>query len=188
MWIIYILMLVAVMAMARKGRKFRRYLRGSIDHRLDLGTLAADTLVGSNLQDVLEEAAYVSSVKAAYTMDQWTEAADKGPILCGWAHSDYTDSEIEEWIENAGSWSQGDMVAQEVAKRRIRQVGVFQNLTGVNEWATIRDGATFTTKLGWSLTTGDTLKFWCYNMGLGAVATTDPNVRAQGHANIWPKA
>ncbi len=171
-----------------KGRKFRKYLRGSIDHRLDLGTLAANTLIGSNLQDVLEEQAYVSSVKAAYTMDQFTETPDVGPFLCGWAHSDYTDAEIEAFIENAGSWSQGDMVQQEVAKRRIKQVGVFQNQTGVNEWSTIRDGATFTTKLGWLLTTGDTLKFWVYNMGLAAVATTDPNTRAQGHANIWPSA
>ncbi len=190
MWIIYYIMgaIVVILLMAKaRRRKFRRYLRGSIDHRLDLGTLAANTLVSSTLTDTLDEQAYVSSVKCAYTMDEFTEGTDKGPILCGWAHSDYTDAEIEAFIENAGSWSQGDKVQQEVAKRFIRQVGVFNTPQGVNEWARIRDGATFTTKLGWSLATGQTLRFWCYNMGLGAVATTDPNVRVQGHANIWPR-
>ncbi len=176
------------MAKGKPRRKYRQYLRGSIDHRLDLGTLAANTLVGSLLQDTLDEPAYVSSVKAAYTMDQWTEGTDKGPILCGWAHGDYTDAEIEQFIENSGSWTSGDKVQQEIAKRQIKQVGIFQNQTGVNEWSTIRDGATFTTKLGWKLIGGQTLRFWCYNMGLGAVATTDPNVRAQGHANLWPSA
>ncbi len=188
MWIIYFLLSIVVIAMAKRtGRKFRRYIRGSIDHRLDLGTLAPNTLVGSLLTDSVEEPVYVSSVRAAYTMDQFTEGADKGPILCGWAHGDYTDAEIEEFVENAQSWSQGNKVQQEVAKRYIRQVGVFQNLTGANEWATIRDGATFTIKLGWSLIGGQTLRFWCYNMGLGAIATTDPNVRVQGHANLWPR-
>ncbi len=172
----------------RKGRKFRKYLRGSIDHRLDLGTLAANTLVSSILTDTVEEKAYVSSVKASYSMDQFTETADAGPILCGWAHSDYTDAEIEAFIENAGSWSEGDKVQQEIAKRFIRQVGIFERRTGVNEWGTIRDGAVFTTKLGWVLASGQSLRFWCYNMGEAAVATTDPNCRAQGHANLWPSA
>ncbi len=170
----------------RGGSKFRKYLAGSIDHRLDLGTLGANTLIGSLLVDSVEEPAFVSSVKCAYTMDQFTSAADAGPILCGWAHSDYTDAEVEAWIENSGAWSEGDKVAQEIAKRKIRQVGVFETDASALTWGRINDGKTFTTKLGWSLIGGQTLRFWCYNMGNAALATTDPNVRAQGHANIWP--
>ncbi len=174
--------------MAQHGRKFRRYMRGSIDHRLDLGTLAANTLIGTDLTDKVEEPVYVSSVKAAYTMDQFTPITDAGPVLCGWAHSDYTNAEIEAWVENAGSWSQGDKVQQEIANRKIKQIGIFDLSVLTDGWARIRDGATFTTKIGWVLIEGQTLKFWCYNMGLAAVGTTDPNVRAQGHANLWPSA
>lgn len=175
--------------MAKHGRrrKFRRYLRGSIDHRLDLTALAASTLVGSNLVDTVEEAVYVSSVKAAYTLDQYTVIAGAGPFLCGWAHSDYTDAEIEAWVENNLSWSEGDKIGQEVAKRKIKQVGIFELSNAALAWGRIRGGSTFTTKLGWSLITGQTLRFWVYNMGLVAVATTVPATRVQGHANLWPR-
>lgn len=174
--------------MAKHGRrKFRRYLRGAIDHRLDLGTLAAGVVIGSNLADTLEESAFVSSVNCAYSIDQLASGADIGPILFGWAHSDYTDAEIEAWVENSGAWSQGDKVAQEIARRKIKQVGVFRQATSTNTWGLFNDGVTSSKKLGWLLISGQTLKFWCYNMGNVDVGAPDPNVRAQGHANVWPK-
>lgn len=170
------------------ARKYRRYLRGSIDHLLSLGTLAGSDLIASDLVDAVEEPVYVSSVKAAYSLDSMTPGTDVGPILCGWAHSDYTDAEIEAWVENQGSWSAGDKVAQEIARRQCKQVGIFDIDELVAGFARINNGATFTTKLGWVLIEGATLKFWCYNMGTAALATTNPNVRAQGHANLWPTA
>ncbi len=168
------------------ARKYRRYLRGSIDHRLDLGTLGANTLISSDLTDKVEEPAYVSSVNAAYSMDEFTPLSDRGPVLFGWAHSDYTSAEIEAFVENAGSWSEGDKVQQEIAKRKIKQVGIFQENVIQGAHHTFMDGKSVTTKLGWLLIDGQTLKFWCYNMGQVAIGTTDPNCRAQGHANLWP--
>ncbi len=175
--------------MARKGRrKFRRYLPGRIDHKLQLATLAGNTLLGSDNADVVNEETWVSSVKAIYSIGQYTPVAECGPFILGWAHSDYTDAEIEEWVEQANSWNVGDKVSQEQSRRLIKQIGTFEHLpitaSGVES---INDGRMKTTKLGWMLASTQTLRFWVYNAGTAAVATTDPEVRVQGHANLWPK-
>ncbi len=123
-------------------------------------------------------------------MDQFTPGASDGPILVGIAHEDYTSTEIEEWIEQVLSWDEGDMIGQEIAKRKIRQVGVLNALvsggTAANSSWTIADGREITTKAGWIINPTKTIKIWAYNMGSGALSTTDPAVRAQGHANLWP--
>lgn len=168
--------------------KFRKYIRGSVDHVLSLGTLAGADVIGSQLVDAVEEPAFCSSVKASYAMSDFTPIIDCGPMLFGWAHSDYTDAEIEAWVENQGSWSQGDKVAQEIANRKIKQVGVFEDQPFPAGWANFADGRQVTTKLGWLLIEGQTLRFWVYNSGSVAVGTTVPDVRANGHANLWPKA
>lgn len=171
-----------------RGRR-RRYLRGAIDHKLQLSTLAANTLIGSSIADVLTEQAWLSSVKGTWSMNKFTGAADDGPILVGIAHSDYTDTEVEEWIENLASWETKDKIGQEIARRKIRQVGMFHTATASDgtESYVLNDGKELTVKAGWMLDTGQTLKVWAYNSGGNALGTTDPAVRLQGHANLWPK-
>ena len=190
MYQIYILMaLAAILAMALGGRRrYRRYMAGKIDHKLQLGTLAGQVVLGSLIADDVDDTTWVSSVKAAYSIGQYTPVAECGPFIYGWAHSDYTDAEVEEWVEQADSWKEGNKVAQEQSRRKIRQVGTFETLP-VNAQQTVAaaDGRNVTTKLGWMLAPGQTLRFWVYNAGTAAVATTDPEVRAQGHANLWPK-
>ncbi len=179
----------ATECMARKPRrKFRRYLPGKIDHKLQLATLAPQTALGSLLAGAVVDTTWVSSVKAIYGIGNYTAVAECGPFIAGWAHSDYSDGEIKEWLEIAGSWDAGDKIAQEKSRRQIRQIGTFEVIgTGATQTITMNDGRMLTTKLGWSLSPGDTLKFWVYNAGTAAVATTDPEVRAQGHANLWPR-
>ncbi len=187
--LIVMIALLAILAMARKGRrKYRRYLAGKIDHKLQLGTLAGQTLLGSDIADAVVDSTWVSSVKAIYSIAQYTPVAECGPFICGWAHSDYTDAEIEAWVENAASWQEGDKIAQEVARRKIRQIGTFEELPSAATGTTsLADGRKLTTKLGWMLSPTQTLRFWVYNGGTASVATTDPEVRAHGHANLWPK-
>ncbi len=172
-----------------KGRR-RRYLRGQINHKLQLGTLAAKVVIGSSLTDVLTEEAWLSSVVATWSLNKWTSAADDGPILVGVCHSDYTDAEIEEWIENTGSWETKDKVqGREVGRRLIRRVGSFRANpadAGTANYV-LNNGRPIRTKCGWMLSTGQTLKVWAYNQGGSPLATTDPAVRAEGHANVWPK-
>ncbi len=169
-------------------RKYRRYLRGNVDHQLDLGTLAANTLVGSLLTGVVEEKAWVSSMIALWALTQFTEGSDIGPITVGVAHSDYTDAEVEEFIENAGSWSQGNKVAQEVARRKIKIVGVFSTEAGssASDVNVLADGRLIRTKLNWMLTTGQTIRIWAFNEGSNPIGTTTPDLDVKGHVNIWP--
>ncbi len=173
----------------RKGRrKFRKYLKGMIDTAFGLGTLSASTLIGANAPDSVTEKAWLSSVKAIWTMDDFTPTADRGPIVVGVAHSDYTDAEIEAWVENLGSWEQGDKVQQEIARRYIRRVGAFASPHGGSalDIAVLNDGRPIHTKCGWQLSTGQTVRLWAYNAGSGDLATTAPNIHVQGHANLWP--
>ncbi len=171
-----------------KGRKMRRYLKGNIDDNLDLGTLATKVLVGVKLAGTLDEEAYISSLKGTWSLSDFTEIADVGPILVGIAHGDYSDAEIEAFIENSGSWKSGDLVAQEVAKRKIRIVGAFGTRgQDAVQSSLLNDGKPITTKCGWVMKTGETIRMWAYNMGTAAVATTDPTVNLYGHANLWPR-
>ncbi len=171
-----------------KGR-FRRYLRGRVDESVNLGTLAAKTLVSAAFDETVNERTLISSVHAIWTMREYTPAAGDGPILVGLAHSDYTDAEIEEVIENAGSWNEGDKVSQEMAKRLVRQVGVFDADSGKTAAGiyTLNDGMPVKTKLNWILLQAQTLDLWSYNMGTSPLATTAPIVAIEGHANLWPQ-
>ncbi len=176
--------------MAKKGRrnrKFRRYIRGQVDESSLGGTLAALTVVSTVFDETVNERTFVSSLKAAWSLDNWTPTSGAGPVLVGVAHSDYTDAEIEAFIETTGSWNETDQIAQEVGKRKIRVVGIFKGPADALTFEHLNDGNQFTTKLGWILTQGQTLRLWQYNMGASAYATTNPNVRIEGHANLWPQ-
>ncbi len=174
--------------MAKKGRgKFRRYIKGVIQNRFTLGTLAATTLISSTNADVVTEKAWLSSIKATWSLDQFTEGAGDGPILVGIAHSDYSDTEIEEFVEQTASWEEADLVAKEISSRKIRRVGTFGQTGPALSASVLNDGRPVTTKCGWMLATGQTIKFWAYNQGSSALATTSPAVVTAGHANLWPR-
>ncbi len=168
-----------------KSRKFKRYLRGQINEQSALGTLGGNTLLKTNVTDIVIDTTWISSIKAAWALKNFTEGADIGPILVGIAHSDYTAAEIEEWIEQSESWSANDLKGMEVARRKIRRVGLLQSLAGANA-ARLNDGKQIHTKCGWVLYPGQTIALWFYNVGTAAIATTDPDVTTQGHANLWP--
>ncbi len=154
---------------------------------MSLTTLASETLVGQVLTDVLIEKAWLSSVRASWTMSDFTPQAGDGPIEVGYAHPDYTDTEIQEWIQNQGSWDSTDMISQERARRKIRSVGMFKSPVSVStEIVYLNDGKPIFTKCGWQLTTGQSLKVWAFNHGSSAIATTVPIVTIAGKANLWP--
>ncbi len=164
-----------------------RYIRGTVDEDLTIGTLAGKTLVAAGFDEAVQERTLVSSIVASYSVADWTAIAANGPLLVGIAHGDYSDAEIEEWIETTGSWDEGDLVQQEVASRKIRRVGVLTDPDAATKSSVLNDGKAIKTKLNWILNQGITLKLWAYNMGTAAFATTDPRVRAQGHVNLFPK-
>ncbi len=170
-----------------KGRRrFRKYLRGNIDEDMSLGVLAAADAV-LQATETVNGRTFVSSVFLRWAMAGWTVIDGVGPILVGVAHSDYTAAEIEAWIEQTtGSWNEGDLVEQEVATRKIRKIGIFEQVGQSLGAQALNDGKPIRTKLGWVLNQGQGLSIWAYNLGTGSVATTDPTVHANGHANLWP--
>ncbi len=170
-----------------RRRNFAKYIRGEVDETLTLGTLGARVVISAAFDEVTTEQMRVSSVKNTYSMDTYTPVTNAGPILIGLAHSDYTDAEIEAWIETTGSWDRGDKVAQEVGNRLIRKIGVFETPDDAQDSVTLNDGKPIKTKLNWHLNTGKTLRLWAYNLGTAALATTNPAIRAEGQANLWQK-
>ncbi len=171
--------------MAKRGGR-RRYLKGRLDEDMTFAALASKTLVAQIIGDNVDERTLISSIKASYSMSDLTPGADIGPILFGVAHSDYSAAEIEAYIENSGSWAEGDLTQQEVANRKIRIIGQLQSITAT-EQTVFNDGKPVTTKLNWILVQGATLDIWVYNLGGAPVATTTPNIQMQGHANLWPQ-
>ncbi len=179
-------LLVAPLVAKRKPMKRRRYLRGNIDEDLPIGTLAAKDVVLVAFDETVNERSLVSSVVASYSISNFTPIATSGPIMVGIAHGNYTAVEIEAFIENTGSWSEGDKTSQEIAKRQIRMIGIFEILSNVTLSVRLNDGKPIKTKLNWILNQGVGLNLWAYNLGAAAVATTVPVIHAQGHANVWP--
>ncbi len=161
------------------------YIKGQINETLDLGTLAADTLVSDTWDESVLETSIITSIEATWTLNQLT--GPQGPILFGVAHSDYTDAEIEQVLENAGSWDQGNKVQQEVAKRLVRVIGSFASTEQASapQDVNFNDGKPVKTKLNWKLQTGDTLKMWAYNISAASLASTAPIMRANGFAHLF---
>ncbi len=170
----------------RRRRKFRKYLKGVINVENDFAGLGAKAVNSTDFPDVVIEKTWCSSIVASWTMANWTPTANAGPILFGVAHSDYTNAEIEEFIENVDSWNEGNLVQQEIAKRKIRIIGHFSAPESAAHDSVFEHGRKVRTKIGWMLETATTLQLWMYNTGTNSVATTTPTIDGRGHANLWP--
>ncbi len=186
---IVIITTIAMLCMARKGRRRRmgRYIRGDVNEGMPLTTLAARTVVSADFDSVVNERTLVSSVIAIYTLAKFTKATDDGPIMVGLAHGDYSSAEIQAVLDATGSWNEGDLIAREVGNRKVRRIGVFDVPLDADEVSVLNDGKRIKTKLNWILLQGQTLKLWAFNMGTSAIATTAPVVHCEGHANLWPR-
>jgi len=165
-----------------------RYIRGDIDDEMLLGTLNSKVVVSAALDQTVNERTLATSMVAIHAMINFTAGAADGPILVGIAHSDYSSAEIEAWIENQGSWDEGNLIGQEVGNRKIRKIGIFEVVDLAITGATVlNDGKPIKTKLNWILNQGTTLRQWAYNLGTSALDTTDPTYHLQGHVNLFPK-
>ncbi len=166
----------------------RLYVKGIIKETFALGTLAGQALVSGTVSDTLGEVSTITSIVCRYSMRSYTPADDDGPILVGFAHADYSDAEIEEVIEIADSWNRANKIDLERSRRLVRQVGVFApSANDPLAPQVLNDGKPIKTKLNWTMQSGQTLKFWAYNLGSSALATTVPDVFINGHANIFMK-
>ena len=165
--------------MPRK-RSMKGYLKGRIDEDSgDLGTLAQSTGVIAVFDETVNGRTQVSSIVVGVAAEDLSDA--DGPLEVLVAHSDYTLVEVEEYIENTGSWNAGDKVqSREIGRRLIRSLGFL-----TPEQPALYDGRQRKVKLNWTLEQGQTMDLVVYNHG--AAMTTGCTVFMTGHANLWAK-
>lgn len=163
-----------------KKRNFSGYLKGRIDEDSgDLSTLATETGIVVIFDETVNGRTLVSSIVVAVSVEDL--AGGDGPLEVGVAHSDYTLAEIEEYIENTGSWNAGNKISsREIGRRLIRSIATLdpQNPSAFG-------GAKRKVKLNWMLEAGQTLDLWVYNHG--DQMTTGAIVYMHGHANLWAR-
>ena len=162
----------------------RKYLKGMVDDSHIIGSLATRSLSSQIFDDVVDERTLITSLEVAASLAQWSPTQNTGPVRFGVAHSDYSDNEIEAYLETTDSWSSGDLIANEIARRKIRTMGVFDNPPTLADIVTMWDGAKKKFKLNWILNTGQTLRMWSYNEGTVAIVG-NPIMKMSGHANLF---
>ncbi len=170
----------------RRKRNFSRYLRGLIDIDLPIALLGANTVTSQN-SSLVTDAMRVSSIRCTYAMtDPAAQGESDGPLIFGVAHGDYTTTELEEYLEVADSWDEGNLVGREQRGRKVRMIGTLDlDPLGTGTWQSVNDGKPITTKLNWLMEEGETVQWWVYNPAATALGTTGMDFHAFGHANLW---
>ncbi len=143
-----------------------------------LGTLAALTVITGQLTGNADGAYRIISGSLTWGVQGMT--AGDGPITVGYAHNDYTVTEIKEAIESASSISIGNKVENERSQRLVRRIG---QLTA--EEPTLNDGRPLKTRLNWAIPIGTNVALFAYNDDAGAPLTTGAVVHTNG--SIWVK-
>ncbi len=131
-----------------------------------LGTLPAADLAGEDLVLASDNEYRVISITTDWNLVNHTPG--EGPITVGYAHGDYTDTEIEEWYEGQNDILRGDKIAAEISQRFIRRAGMF---SGVAASETLNDGRSIKTRLNWVIAEGKTVRMWAYNGDVNALTT-----------------
>ncbi len=126
---------------------------------------AADGVaVAGILVAVADEEYRVLSMKGLWSIRDLAPVA--GSVIVGYAHGDYTATEIEEALEAEAAMNRGDKIANERNSRLVRRVGVF----GQAADDVLNDGKPITTRLNWHIAEGETINIFSYN-GTGATIT-----------------
>ncbi len=151
-----------------------------IDSQIAIGALAASKVKSTALGSVLDQEVWAISMDTNSTLTNIV--LDEGPILFGVCHSDYSDVEIEEWLEEASSWIKSNKIGQERSRRKCRLIG---SLMYDAIHSQFNGGRNSRTKLGWALEDGMTLKFWVYNQS-DSTLTTGGTLNTTGKAFLRP--
>ncbi len=150
--------------MARKPRPKMNLRRVHMTPAQALSTLGGVTALVTGLTAAADGAYRAVSVKGIHSILLLT--AGEGPITVGFAHSDYTVTEIKEAIESALSISVGDKVAQEKANRLVRVIGEISAAEPM-----LNEGMPVKTRLNWLIPIGKFVNLFAYNNNSGALTT-----------------
>ncbi len=183
MWLTTTALMIVLFAigLAKHGRRPKRRFnlrRVRVTPERTLTTLGSDTALSTAMVGSATSAYRCVSIKGTWTIQGLT--AGEGPITVGFAHSDYSVTEIKECLEANAAIDEGDKVAQEQANRLVRVVGSFAGAAN----SALNDGRPISTKLNWLITTGSAPNLFVYNEFTAAL-TTGASVNFAG--DLWVK-
>ncbi len=155
----------------RRQRKKRRIDPLFAEDVLSIGALAADDLVAGGMltaSNVLGADYFCNSVDLSMSIKGAT--AGEGPLLIGIAAADYSDAEIEAWVEaTTNSYSPANLVEREIQNRFIRRIGMFDLSNASEDW---NDGVPKRIRLNWLMRAGNQgLSLFAYNQGTSTLTT-----------------
>ncbi len=149
----------------RKPVKRRFSLRPvRITPELALGTLASDTAITAALTGNSTVPYRVISIESTWNMIGGTGV--DGPVTLGYAHSDYTVTEIKEALEAGASIDPGNKIANEQSNRLIRIVGSVDAAQN-----RLNDGRPIKTRLNWAISIGQAVNMFAFNEEAAALST-----------------
>ena len=141
-----------------------------------LSTLASVTVIVTTVAADAVSTYRAVTVKGTWTIGNLTSG--EGPIVVGYAHSDYSVTEIKECLEAQLSINRGNKIANEQANRLVRVVGT---LLEANQ--SLNDGKPMKTRLNWLINIGDNVNMFAYNDS-ATLLTTGSNVRMTGEMYV----
>ncbi len=143
-----------------------------------LGTLASNIVTIATVTPTATNPYRCMSIDGSWSLTDLT--ANDGPILVGYAHSDYTVTEIKECIEANAAIDQGNLIAREQSNRLVRIVG---SLNEVRE--SLNEGEPIKTKLNWFIGNGDSVVMFAYNESPDTALTDGALLTMSG--DMWVK-
>ncbi len=179
--------------MAKHGKKNWQTIEVSQETDLSSGITAKDLVKDQLTDDTADDNFILTSCDLTWVshIEQGAEPIDIGPLQFGLAKSDYSDSEIEAWVENPSGFTRANLIQQEISNRVIKLVGAF-TYPAVAAAAKVtsnpvNNNLPIHTRMNWRILEGQSLSLWVYNAGNDdVVATSGQDVNVYGKLNgFW---
>ncbi len=173
------LFVTGLLSVAKRRPRKRRFnlRRVRVTTEQALATLGTDTALVASSSGASDGTYRAVTMKMTWLLSSMTQG--EGPITVGYAHSDYTVTEIKECLEANAAVSIGDKGAQERANRLVRVVGT---LRGDPNGSSLNDSKPISTKLNWLINIGKQVNIFMYNESQSSL-TTGAFLNVAG--NMW---
>ena len=159
----------------RRYKRNRKLVKIPVTSTLSLAGIGSGGITDGNATTIMARDFFAVGFKGDYSIKDFT--ASEGPVKIGWAHGDYTSTEVQEML-NAENIDDSDKITNEKARRLVRPVGKF---AGFATDEVLQDGRLIWTRLGFTLQEGIALSHWAINRSGGT--WTSGVVTLDGH--LW---
>ncbi len=140
---------------------------------MPIGALGGALAEAQSIYAALESKFHLVTCESTWSINNYSNDPLDGPVLVGYAHSDYTDAEIAEALDTV-VLSPGNKIEQEKNRRLVRVVGTMAALgsaTTVVGNMELNDGKPIKTKLNWTINEGDSVNMFAFNQGSATILT-----------------